>query len=255
MDWARQFYIRQEQWSGIYTGDVAEEHRRRAAAIGRLAGGGPKRVLELGAGGGQAAAAAADLGHTVVALDLARAALACARRLAAQRPAGALTVVEGDFYTVELAGPFDVVCYWDGFGIGEDDDQRRLLRRIAGWLAPGGRALIDINTPWYWAGAAGRKMQVGQALRRYDFDAEGCRLLDTWWPLDDPAQEVTQSLRCYGPADLRLLLEGTGLALGAVEPGGALVGTQYVERAPLRQAMSYVAVLAREDSMFQDERR
>src|SRR5262245_40060793 len=115
MDWAQQFYIRQEQWSGVYTGAVAEEHRERAAAIGRLAGGGPKRVLELGAGGGQAAAAAADLGHTVVALDLSPAALAHARRLAAERPSGALTVVEGDFYAVELAGPFDVVCYWDGF--------------------------------------------------------------------------------------------------------------------------------------------
>jgi SAM-dependent methyltransferase len=240
MDWARQFYIRQEQWSSVYTGAIAEEHRERAAAIERLAGAGPKRVLELGAGGGQA---------TVVALDVSPVALAHARRLAAERLAGALTVIEGDFYAVEPAGPFDVVCYWDGFGIGSDDDQRRLLRRIAGWLAPAGRALIDINTPWYWASAAGRKMQVGQVLRRYDFDAEGCRMLDTWWPLDDPAQAVTQSLRCYGPADLRLLLEGTGLALQAVEPGGALIGSQYVARAPLREAMSYVAALAQEQQV------
>ncbi|MFN5457566.1 MAG: hypothetical protein ACK5BX_41150, partial [Bradyrhizobium sp.] len=34
-------------------------------------------------------------------------------------------------YTIELAGRFDVVCYWDGFGIGSDADHRRLLRRIA----------------------------------------------------------------------------------------------------------------------------
>lgn len=44
---------------------------------------------------------------------------------------GTLESVEADFYTVELAGRFDVVCYWDGFGVGSDADQRRLLRRIA----------------------------------------------------------------------------------------------------------------------------
>jgi len=44
-------------------------------------------------------------------------------------------------YDVDIGGPFDAVCYWDGFGIGDDQDQRRLLRRIAGWLAPDGRAL------------------------------------------------------------------------------------------------------------------
>ena len=225
MDWAKAFYARQDELLGVYTGDRADDGTGRAAAIGRLAGPGRKRVLELGAGGGQAAAAAADLGHDVVAVELVPAAAAHARRLAEARRAGALTVVCGDFYEVEPGGRFDVVCYWDGFGVGADADQRRLLRRVRGWLAAGGCALLDVNTPWYWASAAGREMRFGEVARRYEFDAEGCRMLDRWWSVGAEDDKVTQSLRCYSPADLRLLLEGTGLRLEALEPGGPWITT------------------------------
>jgi SAM-dependent methyltransferase len=245
VEWAKTFYARQDELLGVYTGAMADDGRRRAAAVDRLAGAGRKRVLELGAGGGQAAAAAADLGHDVVAVELVPAAAAHARRLAEQRRAGSLTVVCGDFYAVEPGGPFDVVCYWDGFGLGADADQRRLLRRVRGWLAAGGCALLDVNTPWYWAGAAGRELRYGAVARRYGFDAAGCRLLDRWWRVGAEGEAVTQSLRCYSPADLRLLLEGTGLALAAVEPGGAVEddGGRFVDRVPLGRAMQYLAKL------------
>ncbi len=245
MEWIVPFYAQQDEWGGVYSGDVQEHHREKVAIITRMAGPGPLRVLELGAGGGQCAAAASDAGHQVVAVELVDRLAANAQRLAAQRPTGALTVIHGDFYEVALSGPFDVVCYWDGFGVGEDADQRRLLQRIAGWLAPGGCALIDISTPWYWAAAAGQEMRIGNAQRRYDFDAEGCRMLDRWWSLADEAQAVTQSLRCYSPADLRLLLEGTGLRLQALEPGGAVdyVNKKWHPQVPLGQAMAYVAKL------------
>jgi SAM-dependent methyltransferase len=247
MDWVEQFYRLQNAWSGVYSGDVTAVHMQRVTAIVRLGGAGRKRVLELGAGGGQCAAAAADLGHDVVAVELVADLAANARRLAVQPRTGALEVIQADFYTVELVGPFDVICYWDGFGVGSDADQRRLLLRIAGWLAPSGCALVDVNTPWFWAYAAGREMQHGSATRRYEFDAEGCRMLDHWWPTSDPSQRVVQSLRCYAPADLRLLLEETGLVLAAIEPGGAVDHERgaWIERAPLGQAMQYLAKLVR----------
>ncbi len=54
-------------------------------------------------------------------------------------------------------------------------------------------------------------------------------------------------LRCYSPADLRLLLEGTGLQLVKVESGGMVdyERGQFVATVPLEQAMWYVAVLQR----------
>ena len=125
MDWVEEFYTRQSEWSSVYSGNVSEGDRTRVAAIERLAGPGPKRVLELGAGGGQSAAATADLGHSVLGVELVAGAAANARYLASQPRKGTLEVVQGDFY----------------------EDQRRLLTRISGWLKVGGCALIDIYTP------------------------------------------------------------------------------------------------------------
>lgn len=51
---------------------------------------------------------------------------------------------------------------------------------------------------------------------------------------------VTQSLRCYSPADLRLLLQGTGLSVRDVEP---FTDETYGEPCELADAMLYLAAL------------
>jgi len=68
-------------------------------------------------------------------------------RLAQGVRSGSLVAICGDFYEVDVPGPFDVVAYFDGFGIGSDPDQRRLLQRISSWLTPDGCALIDVFAP------------------------------------------------------------------------------------------------------------
>ena len=253
MHWVAEFYRLQSAWSGESDRPVHPFDRERAAAIAERAprASGSLRVLELGAGDGRTAVATAELGHAVTTVELVADRVASARRLAAEADGsidaggGSLRILEGDFYALALDGPFDVVAYWDGFGIGEDDDQRRLLRRIAGWLAPEGMALIDIYTPWYWAAAAGQERAAGKARHRYAFDADGVRMRDTYWLEDQPDSAVTQSLRCYGPADLRLLLEGTGLSLADLRPGGAWddEAKQWHPRVALTQAMDYSAKL------------
>jgi len=243
MDWTLEFYTKQNAWSGVYESAVTDDHRLKAAWIAELTGPGKKRILELGAGGGQVAAAMAELGHGVIAVEQVLTLCAYAQKLTEAQRDGQLAVLQANFYTVTLAGPFDVVCYYDGFGIGTDDDQRRLLKRIATWLAPTGSALIEIGTPWYAASVDGRGWAVGQAERRYNFDADGCRWLDTWWPIGQPEQQVQQSIRCYSPADLRLLAESTGLVLQHVKPGGTVDWEQgkWLPVVPLGKAMNYVA--------------
>jgi len=240
VEWTQRFYARQDDWSSVYQGQTQPHHHERATLIPRLASPPPGRVLELGAGGGQHAAATADAGYTVTAVEIQPGAAANARRLAETRPG--LSVIEGDFYVAEIPGPFDVVTYWDGFGIGSDADQQRLLKRIAAWLSPDGVALVDTYTPWYAAQSAGHGWPVGEAHREYGFDAEGCRWLDTWRRGEET---VTQSLRCYSPADLRLLLHGTGLTMEALEPGGGMDwdARSWQPRAALSKAMSFTAVL------------
>lgn len=246
MDWVAAFYARQfELMDGAGAWEIQPAHREIARSVPKLAPP-PARVLELGAGGGQVAAALADLGYEVVAVELVPEVAAHARDLAIAPRPGTMRVLLGDFYEVEPGGTFDVVCYWDGFGIGSDADQRRLLHRIRAWLSPGSHALVEVYTPWYWAQAAGRTMTMGKAARRYGFDGRGNRMLDTWWRVGDPAHTVTQSLRCYAPADLELLLAGAGLQLVAVTPGGCYDAEagRYEPEAPLERAMSYVATLA-----------
>ncbi len=251
MEWTKDFYSRQYEWldsparwAEFSPGDPPGRARRRAAAVERLGGPGTKRVLELGCGSGIVAGAIALLGHTVVAVDIVDESVANARRIAAEIPNGELLVVQGDFYEIELTDRFDVVCYFDGFGIGSDADQRRLLQRITGWLKPEGCAVIDIYYPWYFANWHGQVHREGNAMCRSEFDADGSRLEQTIWPAgEDESQAVTQSLRCYSPADLRLLLEGTGLNLHTIEP---YESDDHEKRVPLNQAAHYLTKLVPE---------
>lgn len=241
MHWSHSFYERQNALIGCYDAPIHPHHTSLAARVTAHRGG-PGSLLELGAGGGQFATAAALAEHRVTALDLWVGAGKYTRKLAARHGAE-VRVLTDDFYIADPGGPFDTVCYWDGFGIGEESDQRRLLSRVAGWLAPGGTAYVDVFTSWYWAHHAGFTRRSEHFTQTYGFDADGCRMLDTYAPREGDA--FTQSLRCYSPADLRLLLPGTGLRLAEVWPGGRYdpeAGVYHPE-VPLGEAMTFVAVL------------
>lgn len=249
MDCVATFYARQDELSGAYTGanHPQQQDRERAELVTAHLGSPSGAILEIGAGGGLSALATAQRGHDVIAIELVAHAAAHARRLIPGGAPGTLRIIEGSFYSIELPEQFDVVCYWDGFGVGTDEDQHMLLRRIAAWLKPSGVALIDINTPWYWAQAAGQRITTSAFVREYGFDANGCRLLDHWWSPANEDQRVTQSLRCYSPQDLRLLLNGTGLRLEQSVPGGAVdyEANSYIPRVSLERAMQYCAHLRR----------
>ena len=134
-----------------------------------------------------------------------------AKELASEPRPGSLTIMEADYYEVTLAEKFDLVCHWDSFGMGADEDQRRLLQRIAEiWLATGGCVLMDIFSLWWCARQAG-KVEIDEEFgltQRYDFDPTGCRFIDQWWPTADQSQFIAQSARCYTPVDLTLLVKG-----------------------------------------------
>lgn len=247
-DWVEPFYTQKSAWFG--PSGILEHHRARADTIARLCGSPPLRVLELGAGAGGSAAATARLGYEVTAVELSPLRAAYARELAAESGPGTVAIAEGDFFTVDLDGPFDVVVYWDGFGVGDDDQQRALLRRIGDvWLRPHGSALIDVFSPWAWARAAGRETVDAELdlVQQLDFDWLACRFVDSWRPTSDPSQVITQSIRCYTVADLELLLDGTGLEIDTVEVAGAALEREreHLVSSPLENAWSYLAKLVR----------
>jgi SAM-dependent methyltransferase len=255
VDWVRDFYDQAGIWWGPDTDEPAED-KARAEIVERLCGAGTKRILELGAGAGRTAAAMADAGHTVVAVELSPIRAQQARDLLNVVRKGSLTVLEADFYTVELEGRFDVVCYWDGFGIGSDADHRRLLQRIArDWLAPDGCVLMDVANPVWAVRTAGSEQLLSplegvpgsvEMMRRSHFDPLHCRWIDEWQPTAEPGQALAQTVRCYTPVDFLLLLEGTGLALGRIEVDGQVLDVEPDEITTsglLMEAYSYLVQL------------
>lgn len=252
--WIKDFYTQSDIWWGPDAG--ADYYPARLAAIARLCGPGSKRILELGAGSGAVAALLAQQGHQVVAVELTTA-IRLAQGLPQESWTGSLVALEADFYSVHLNGCFDVVCYWDGFGLGSDTDQRGLLRRVArDWLLPGGCMLVDVFNPARYARCAGTeeilpplKGVPGSVEMRHlcHYDPVQARWIDEWQPTSAPDQALAQTVRCYSPADLRLLLEGTGLELVRVEVDGAAIdfaGQQITTEGPLLEAYSYLAQLA-----------
>ncbi|MBN1286337.1 MAG: class I SAM-dependent methyltransferase [Anaerolineae bacterium] len=251
--WVKDFYTQAGKWWGP---EVSGLETPRAATIERLCGPGNKRILELGAGAGLTAALMADAGHHVVAVEFSPVYAGYAREHLKTPRTGTLEVVEADFYTVELAGPFDVVCYWDGFGVGSDADQRCLLRRIAqGWLAPAGCVLMDVFSPIKPIRDSNTVVQLDplegvpesvEMNRRCHFDPLYSRWIDEWEPVSAPEAALAQTIRCYTPADFLLLLQGTGLALRQLEvDGNALDFTSgaITTAGPLMEAYSYLVQL------------
>jgi SAM-dependent methyltransferase len=258
LDWVKDFYDQAGTWWGP---DPQAEgvHPFRVKAIDRLCGTGNKRILELGAGSGATAAALADAGHTVVAVELSSTRAQLARELAQIPRTGTLTVVEDNFYTVELDGHFDVICCWETFGLGSDADQRRLLGRMArDWLAPQGAILMDVYSPLRPAHDADTVQRLPplkgvpgsvEMNNRCYFDPLHCRWIDEWEPTAEPEKALAQSIRCYTPADFQLLLAGTGLTLERVEVDGEALdfaSDDIVRSGPLMQAWSYLVLLVPE---------
>ena len=251
MDWVKTFYQKQNEWLPVYTGEITAFHRKNARKVLEHAGGSAKTLLELGSGGGQNAAAAAEAGFQVTALEILPELCRSARRFCREDLPGSLEIIETDFYFYQPEKSFDIITYWDGFGTGTDHDQRHLLELLKSWLNPAGFILLEIYTPWYWARQAGVTQNLKGFRREYGFDASGCRLLDTWYPENEKSQAVTQSLRCYSPADLALLLENTGLEINRIEPGGAVAeeSGSYLEEVSLEKAMQYLARLEKKNDL------
>ncbi len=245
------------RWWGPAESVITDRERGRVDLVRRLCGDAPRRILELGCGYGNTVAAMAAAGHQVIGVEVSDRADFSLQFRAQLEPAS--RVIKDDFYAVDLDGLFDVVCYWNGFGIGSDADQRTLLRRIAGeWLTPDGTALIDVANPFVWASWDGdEEHKSARPEHGYDydlgevttFDPVNSRFSDTWWVTDRPDEQWTQNVRCYSPADLRLLLERTGLALDAIMVSGDPIDISETQlRVPtlLTREHEYLAVLTRE---------
>jgi hypothetical protein len=170
----------------------------------------------------------AAAGFTVTAVDISEGNYALLTKVAAQWPG--VTAIKGDFDSVVIPGRFDAVCLFEVFGMGSDAQQRSLLKRIASeWLVPDGVVIMDVYHPYGPIRMAGSSQSLERPenvegsvdmTERSFYDAVLGRWIDEWEPVGNDAASRKQSIRCYTPADLLLLLEGTGFRIVHAEFAG-----------------------------------
>ena len=243
---SKDFYKIQNEWSEIYYRPVGESDFEKIRFIDSLVIGKGNEILELGCGGGQFALVAARAGYQVTALDINEDFIQFAQSQSIDIPESLLKYIVSDFMQNISPGYFDLICYWDGFGIGDDRQQKTLLKKIIAWLKPNGLLLLEVFTPWYWSSVAiGKSWKVSNATRLYEFDPYENRLLDHWWKTGKESSRITQSIRCYAPVDINLLLDDTGYEIKHIKPGGAVdyQTGEYASDVSLNKAMSYIAVI------------
>lgn len=125
-------------------------------------------MLELGAGNGGFARAMSNFAIKMTTVELVPELVMFAK----EHSTSDIDIHCADFYKINFEEKFDVVTYLDGFGVGTDEEQLFLLKRIHNWLKDDGCALIDIYQPLYWEKANGQEMPIGSAMRKYEYDSE-----------------------------------------------------------------------------------
>lgn len=194
-------------------------------------------MLELGAGNGGFARAMSKLRVKMTTVELVPELVMFAK----EHSTNDIEVHCADFYKINFEEKFDVVSYLDGFGVGTDDEQLILLKRIKNWMKDDGCALIDIYQPLYWKKVSGQEMLLSSAMRKYEYDSINERMLDHWWHPNNPNDIVTQSLRCYTVDEISNLCAEAGLSIVGIFPGGAynFEEGKYKEQASLNECLSY----------------
>lgn len=236
--WIIPFYQKQFEWLRDAEEEMASYLQQDADKIEEQIGAQFESMLDIGAGIGSIARVLDTRGIEMTTLELVPELVEAAR----SRSPKSIDIHMGDFYTYTFSKQFDVVSYFDGFGIGTDDDQLTLLKRMKDWVKDDGCMLIDIYHPTYWrTKAAGQKMKIDDAERIYSFDEEDCRMIDSWWHNEHPNDIVTQSLCCYTVDEISVMCEKAGLTIVGIFPGGAMDFDKwaYIETAPLSTCLSY----------------
>ncbi|MBE7128692.1 class I SAM-dependent methyltransferase [Bacillus mycoides] len=194
-------------------------------------------MLELGAGNGRFARAMSRLQVKMTTVELVPELVMFAK----EHSTNNIDIHCADFYKINFEEKFDVVSYLDGFGVGTDDEQLILLKRIKNWMKDDGCALIDIYQPLYWKKVSGQEMSLSAAMRKYEYDSINERMLDHWWDPNYPNDVVTQSLRCYTVDEISNLCAEAGLSIMGFFPGGAydFEKRKYKELATLNECLAY----------------
>jgi len=118
-----------------------------------------RTLLDVCCGEGRHAIPLAERGYDVTGLDRDSVALSAARERAAVLSVAA-RFIEGDMrgLAASVVGPFDAcVCLWQSFGYFDSATNEDILLQMSDLLRPGGRLILDIYHPGYFASHQGQR--------------------------------------------------------------------------------------------------
>lgn len=151
------------------------------------------RILDLGAGIGRHTLAYAAMGHKVVALDAAQAAISATSSAALARGLMVETHLAPMTALPFADGAFDHVLAWNVIYHGDETVVRRTLSEVARVTRPGGSFMATM--------LSARRLPVEQA------QAKGRQISRNTWVFDGPGDKIHPHYFCNAP-DLLALLEG-----------------------------------------------
>lgn len=182
------------------------------------------RVLDLACGIGRFALPLARSGIQVHGVDITRAYLNEAARMARSERLP-ITFTCEDMRHLQYHSEFDaVICMFTSFGYFErEEDHLLTLERVAEALKPGGRFLIDVVNrdilikkfrPQQWSRVGDRLV-----LQEHELDYEHSRIRTRWviLPLPESSRKGRRavkkvfSLRLFSPHELSLLIQRAGM--------------------------------------------
>lgn len=208
------------------------------------------RVLDLGCGPGLYANRLAAAGATVTGVDWSETSLGHARA-EAERAGLVVRYEAADYLAWETLDRFDLVLliFCDLCALAPEE-RARLLRRIRGWLAPGGAFLVDVHSlatfarlpevhevaPDLFGGFFAAEPYTGE-LRRFRYEEEHVTLDRYRITTATRTTELLNWLQHYTPEALTAELAAADLAVGALF--GDVAGT------PLQDDSRDIAAIAR----------
>ena len=218
-DLAPYYHLMFEDWDAL----VARQSDALGPLVARLAGTGPKRILDATCGIGTQAIGLALKGHEVAAYDLSPTAVARARR-EATRFGVEMTFGTADLREVDrsVTGPFDLVVSLDNAlpHLESDQDLRQALAALRRLLGPDGLFLASVRD----YDRLRRERPDGTPLAVYPEDGGERRVQQTWdwWPDGEGYDFTLRIERRRGGKNEALVFTGRYRALRRAELNAAL---------------------------------
>lgn len=187
------------------------------------------KIIDVGCGAGRHAIALHERGFRVTGVDLSPRILRIARDNWEERHPGVEgpSWTPGDMRRLPGRGPYEGALLMDhAFGLFDDDaDHLRVLTSIGDHLVPGGRLVLQVFNPYWWASRPttrhhppGMLLANADVVRSYRMDLARGRLEDRIVVVSPTGREElpTQSLRVWTPVELAALCRAAGFRRVAV---------------------------------------